>query len=131
MKLLIDMNLSPRWVDFLTQAGWEAVHWSTVGRANARDAEIMKYAGEHDHVLLTHDLDFSTILATTHGAKPSVVQIRAEDISAQAVGSRVLAALRHMASELETGALLSVGLHYASSTHAASQAGPTFMTMVE
>ena len=28
MKLLVDMNLSPRWVGMLTQAGIEAAHWS-------------------------------------------------------------------------------------------------------
>jgi hypothetical protein len=28
MKLLIDMNLAPRWVNFLTEAAWEAIHLS-------------------------------------------------------------------------------------------------------
>lgn len=27
MRFLVDMNLSPRWVDFLAAAGCEAVHW--------------------------------------------------------------------------------------------------------
>jgi predicted nuclease of predicted toxin-antitoxin system len=27
MKLLVDMNLSPRWVDLLADAGIEAAHW--------------------------------------------------------------------------------------------------------
>src|SRR6218665_1296178 len=31
MKLLVDMNLSPRWVDVLADAGIEAAHWSAVG----------------------------------------------------------------------------------------------------
>jgi predicted nuclease of predicted toxin-antitoxin system len=50
MKLLIDMNLSPRWIAFLANAGWEAVHWSTVGRFDAKDSEIMTYAGENGYV---------------------------------------------------------------------------------
>jgi predicted nuclease of predicted toxin-antitoxin system len=29
MKLLLDMNLSPRWVNVLTDNGYEALHWST------------------------------------------------------------------------------------------------------
>jgi predicted nuclease of predicted toxin-antitoxin system len=29
MKILLDMNLSPRWVRFLEQQGFEAAHWST------------------------------------------------------------------------------------------------------
>jgi hypothetical protein len=31
MKILLDMNLPPRWVEFLQHEGFEAVHWSTVG----------------------------------------------------------------------------------------------------
>ena len=44
MKILLDMNLSPLWVPVLTQAGFEAVHWSTVGRPNALDSELMLWA---------------------------------------------------------------------------------------
>ena len=76
MKLLVDMNLSPRWKRFLADAGIEAAHWSDLGASNAPDAEIMAFAKAHDYVVLTHDLDFSAILAATHGEKPSVVQVR-------------------------------------------------------
>ena len=62
MKLLIDMNLSPRWIGLLNHAGWEAVHWSTVGSAIAADSEIMAFAAENDYVVLTHDLDFGQFL---------------------------------------------------------------------
>lgn len=41
MKLLVDMNLSPGWVDTLAQAGFEAVHWSRLGDVKASDREIM------------------------------------------------------------------------------------------
>ncbi len=109
MKLLVDMNLSPRWVALLREAGWEAEHWSVVGKHNAPDSEIMAYAAEHEYVVLTHDLDFSAILAATHGQKPSVVQIRIEDISPQASGPQVVAAMHHLQVELEAGALVTVG----------------------
>jgi predicted nuclease of predicted toxin-antitoxin system len=108
MKLLVDMNLSPRWIGFLTDAGIEAVHWSTLGAANAPDLVIMAYASTHDYAVLTHDLDFSAILAATHGEKPSVIQIRAEDISPEAIGNQILIALHQMTSELEEGALLTI-----------------------
>jgi predicted nuclease of predicted toxin-antitoxin system len=36
MRLLIDMNLTPRWVHFLRHAGYEAVHWSSVGPNSAK-----------------------------------------------------------------------------------------------
>jgi predicted nuclease of predicted toxin-antitoxin system len=59
-------------------------------------------------VVLTHDLDFSAILAVTHGKKPSVIQIRSEDVSAEFIGKQTVAALRHMQAELEAGALLTI-----------------------
>ena len=108
MKLLVDMNLSPRWVKLMADAGMTAAHWSTLGAGTAPDAEIMAYARAHQWIVLTHDLDFSAILAATHGDKPSVVQIRAEDVSPDAIGAQVVIALRQMATELESGALLTV-----------------------
>ena len=78
MKLLVDMKLSPRWISVLADAGIEAAHWSMLRANNAPDSEIMAYASANGYVVLTHDLDFSAILAATHGEKPSVVQIRAE-----------------------------------------------------
>lgn len=108
MKLLVDMNLSPRWIDLFVDTGIEAVHWSRVGAKNAPDAEIMVYASANDYVVLTHDLDFSAILAATHGEKPSVVQIRAEEVSPDAIGRQVIVALQQMAAELDAGALLTI-----------------------
>jgi predicted nuclease of predicted toxin-antitoxin system len=108
MKVLVDMNLSPRWVGVLAGAGIDAVHWSTVGPHNAPDPDIMAHALAHDFVVLTHDLDFSAILAATQGKKPSVVQLRADDTSPDVIGRAVLAALTQMDAELRDGALLTV-----------------------
>jgi predicted nuclease of predicted toxin-antitoxin system len=108
MRLLVDMNLSPRWVGLLNSAGLEASHWAAVGAPNATDAQIMAYASAHDFVVLTHDLDFSAILAATRGAKPSVVQLRADDVSPDAIGQQVLRALHQMQAELAEGALLTI-----------------------
>lgn len=108
MKLLVDMNLSPRWANLITEAGIEAVHWSMLGAYNAPDAEIMAFAKANGYVVLTHDLDFSAILAATHGDKPSVVQIRSEDVSPDVIGGPVIDALRQMTTELDEGALVTV-----------------------
>ena len=102
------MNLSPRWVGVIIDAGMEGVHWSTVGANDAPDSEMMAYALANNHVELTHDLDFGAILAATRGEKPSVVQIRAQDVSPDAVGLQVIAALRQMQSALQEGVLLTV-----------------------
>jgi predicted nuclease of predicted toxin-antitoxin system len=108
MKLIIDMNLSPRWVRVLLDAGIEAAHWSTLGAATAADFELMAFAKENDYVVLTHDLDFGAILAATHGEKPSVVQIRAENVTPEAIGATVIEALQQLADELDVGALVTI-----------------------
>ena len=108
MKLLVDMNLSPKWVDHLKVAGFEAAHWSELGAANATDQEIMAYARRLSYVVLTHDLDFSSILAATNGGEPSVVQVRADDVSPSAIGEPVVTALRQMVTELGGGALITI-----------------------
>ena len=111
MKLLVDMNLAPRWVNLLASAGSDAFHWSSVGPANAPDLAIMAYARANDCVVLPHHLDFGAILAATQGEKSSVVQIRAEDVSPDVTGANVITALRQMSDELERGALITVDSH--------------------
>jgi len=111
VKILVDMNLSPEWVPTLQTAGFQAVHWSTVGDPRAKDSEIMQWAREKDFVVFTHDLDFGTLLANARAAKPSVLQVRTQDVSPAALGAKVIAALRQFASLLTEGALISVDAH--------------------
>ncbi len=108
MKLLIDMNLSPNWVTFLSGAGFVASHWTTLGAVDASDNEIMDFARDNDFIVLTHDLDFGAILAATHGEKPSVVQIRADDLATVTIGAVVVSALKQLAADLEAGALVTI-----------------------
>src|SRR5579871_837115 len=113
MKVLVDMNLSPEWATFLAEAGFEAIHWSSVGSRSATDVELMQWAAENNHVVLTADLDFGAILAATHRLKPSVVQVRSDLLSPRAIGNSVARALRQAQQELLDGALMSVDAAHA------------------
>lgn len=108
MRLLIDMNLSPRWVDALAAAGISAVHWMDIGSPHAPDRQIMDYAAANTMIVLTHDLDFSGILAATRGMRPSVVQIRSDEITPEAMASILVTALLQVADDLAAGALLTI-----------------------
>jgi predicted nuclease of predicted toxin-antitoxin system len=110
MQVLVDMNLSPGWVGFLAEAGFEAVHWSEVGAANASDSELMQWAVERGFVVLTADLDFGAILAAAHSRRPSVVQLRSDILTPRAIGGAVVAAIRQTRDELLHGALVSVDM---------------------
>jgi predicted nuclease of predicted toxin-antitoxin system len=108
MKILIDMNLSPSWVDFLVEAGFEAAHWSQVGPGDAHDSEVMQWAASHGYVLLTSDLDFGAILAATQDRRPSVLQLRSDALAPGMIGSAVVAAIHQTQRELSDGALVSI-----------------------
>ena len=102
------MNLSPLWVEFLARAGFESVHWSSLGEASASDSEIMDYASANGMVIFTHDLDFAALLASRNAQRPSVIQIRTQDVLPAAIGDVVVRALRASQPHLEAGALVSV-----------------------
>jgi len=110
LSLVIDMNLSPEWVQVLQAEGFEAVHWSKVGRADAADSEVMSWAVGEGRVVLTHDLDFGAILAAAGARSPSVVLLRGPDILADRLAGALVAALRRHVDDLSTGALLVIDL---------------------
>ena len=108
VKVLLDMNLSPVWVPFLSAAGVAAEHWSTVGDPRAEDREVMDWARSNGCVVFTNDLDFSALLALTRGTGPSVLQIRTQDLLPAAVGGTVVRLLAEHRDVLRDGAILTV-----------------------
>jgi len=102
------MNLSPSWIERLAQHGFEAVHWSTIGTHTAGDAEILSWARANGFVLLTHDLDFSAILAAMTEVAPSVVQLRMQDLLSERALEATVSALKAHVTEIESGALVSI-----------------------
>jgi predicted nuclease of predicted toxin-antitoxin system len=111
MRILIDMNLSPDWVHTLDAAGINAVHWSTVGNRRAKDQEILEWARANDWVVFTHDLGFCALLANSNAGKPSVLQVRTQDVTPSALAPKVIAAFRQFASLLAEGAIISIDEH--------------------
>ena len=108
MRVLVDMNLTPRWVQFLRDAGHEAIHWSSVGSDSAKDREICAYARQSVYVILTNDLDFPQILAHTKQDAPSVVLLRGEPLVPEVRGSALLGALQECEAELSQGAIVTL-----------------------
>jgi predicted nuclease of predicted toxin-antitoxin system len=108
MKILVDMNLSPRWVDFFSSHGIEAIHWSAVGSASTPDAGIVAYAAIHGYIVFTHDLDFSAILAATHEKKPSIIQIRSADIYPDNTAMPIINIVRQSAAEIAQGVIVTI-----------------------
>ena len=68
----------------------------------------MTWAQANQHTVFTHDLDFGMLLAITHAAGPSVIQVRAQDVTPAHLENLVVSALKEYGPLLETGALIVV-----------------------
>ena len=108
IKLVVDVSLSPAWVDVFTKHGWPTVHWSAIGDARAKDRTVMEWARQNQHVVFTHDLDFGTLLALTRAIGPSVIQARAHDVLPEHLENAVVNSIRTYQSQLEQGAIVTV-----------------------
>lgn len=102
------MNLSPSWVEVLRAMGVEAVPWSTVGDPRASDRNLLEYAKVWGYIVFTNDLDFGAILAASAASSPSVIQVRATDLTPAGLGPLVQSALRQYEEWLEAGALITI-----------------------
>jgi predicted nuclease of predicted toxin-antitoxin system len=105
MNILVDMNLSPRWLETLRHAGFQAEHWISVGEFHASDLDIFNYAKRHHYVILTQDLDFGDLLAIDRGSRPSVAIIRSAGLRPESIGTQVVDALRQAEADLLNGAM--------------------------
>lgn len=106
VKLLLDMNLSPLWVAYLSALGWEVEHWGTLGDGRAPDEEILVWARAHDWVIVTADLDFGRMTVESGLASPSVVLLRTGGTLPVDIGLALVSSVDRNRASLEAGALL-------------------------
>lgn len=108
MKILIDMNLTPLWVNFFQENNINAIHWSEIGNINAPDKEIFDFAINNKFIIFTNDLDFGTILANSHTETPSVIQIRTQNLMPNNLGNTLLEILIRFEQNLIEGTLITL-----------------------
>ncbi len=108
MRILVDMNLSPRWVDYLALAGHDVRHWSAIGPGTAKDREICQFARASGYVVMTNDLDFPQILAHTGDTGPSVILLRGEPLVPEVRGGALMEVLADFGRDLIQGAIVSI-----------------------
>lgn len=75
MRFIIDAQLPPALARMLTERGHDAEHVADVGSIAAPDAEIWRYALEHDAALVTKDEDFADLVSLGRPA-PVLVWVR-------------------------------------------------------
>jgi len=108
MTFLADMGISPLTVEWLERRGHDAVHLLEREAAQARDSDILQWAREEGRILLTHDLDFTELVAASHGDLPSVIVFRLRDMRPDSVNQHLERILTRHCHALEEGSIFSV-----------------------
>ena len=108
LEFMANMNISPFTVKNLREKGWNILRVSELMDPGSKDIEILSYAREHNKVLITQDLDFSSLLAVGGYEKPSVINLPLENARPDYVTERIIATVSELEKELELGIIVSV-----------------------
>lgn len=81
MRFLIDENLTPALCAHLAAAGHDAVHWKESGAVGAPDESVFEAARRDDRCVITCDLGFGAILASTRASRPSVLLLEGRSVA--------------------------------------------------
>ena len=108
LRFLADMNLSPQTVADLQAAGWDILRVNQVLLATTSDRDILTYARQNNRVIITQDLDFSTLLALAGFSSPSLVTLRLSVTDPETVTRRLLQILPQSEAALIDGAAVTV-----------------------
>lgn len=109
LRFLADLNLSPQTVEELRRDGWDIVRSDDQLSIRAPDIEILHWAREDDRVVITQDLDFSTLIALRGWSRPSLVTLRLSRTDPPTVTTRLRRALPPCAEDLQAGCAVTVG----------------------
>lgn len=108
LKFIVDMDISPLTVSRLKEYGWEILRVNEIMDARSSDGDILAYAGSQNSVVITHDLDFSELLAVYGYEKPSVISLRLFDMSPDSATNRIIEIVSQLEEELKQGIVVSV-----------------------
>ena len=108
IRLLADMNISPKTVEALQGQGWDVIRVSHVMSMEAPDDRILSFAREERRVVITQDLDFSALLALGGYQEPSLVTLRLTVSDPETVTRRLLDVLPGLEDILQKGSAVTV-----------------------
>ena len=111
MRLLADLHIAPRTVEFLRTLGHDVVRVTELLPATASDETIVVRAAHDGRIILTQDLDFTSIIALSGRATPSLISLRLVSAKIESVNTVLQRVLPVLEPELELGAVVTVEDH--------------------
>jgi predicted nuclease of predicted toxin-antitoxin system len=108
VRFLANMNISPKTVTALRQQGWEIIRLSDLLPVDATDEEVLELARREDWVVITQDLDFSTLVALSGYDRPSLITLRLSVSDPETVTQRLLEVLPQIEQFLRKGCAVTI-----------------------
>ncbi|MBK6460844.1 MAG: DUF5615 family PIN-like protein [Myxococcales bacterium] len=108
MELLADVNVSARVVARLRAAGIHIVRVPEIMDARSTDVEIIAEAVRRGATVISHDQDFTTILAVSGATKPSLINVRVSHADSERLAGQLEAVVAKEADELRSGAIVTI-----------------------
>lgn len=108
MRFLLDMGISVGVAAALRKLGHDATHLDESGLGKLSDEEVLRKADADQAVVVTHDLDFTDLLASGAARLPSVILFRLRDMRPSSVFARLEAVSAHHGDQLRAGAIVAV-----------------------
>ena len=108
MNFLLDENLPPSLAPLLIARGHPARHVIEIGFNATADTLITDFARASGEIILTHDLDFTRILALSGEVRPSIIQFRLKKLQSRVLVEIILQCVDRFGQELQNGSLLTV-----------------------
>ena len=108
VKYIADVNVSRQVVDLLRTAGFDIVRVSEIMDPRSPDEDILAQALLRGAVVISHDQDFTTLLATSGATQPSLVNVRVSRIDVPWLAATLAATMRAMQFELRKGAIVTL-----------------------
>jgi len=108
VRLLVDLNISPRTVALLRSVGHDVVRVNELIPPSATDAAIVDAARVASRTIITQDLDFSAIVVLSGRRRPSVISLLLASSRVERVNARLEEVLTTLESDVEAGAIVTV-----------------------
>ena len=108
LRLILDESLPKRAAEVLRDQAIEAWQVNEINLCSASDQDILAEADQRDAVVVCYDADFHRYLALSGATSPSVIRIRIEALTPQALAELIVETTKSAEPMLRSGAVLSV-----------------------
>jgi predicted nuclease of predicted toxin-antitoxin system len=106
VRYLADHHISHRTVSLLQAQGFDIYRVSDVLPPDAEDGHLLEHARTEERTVISQDLDYSALLASTGYNKPSVVSLRLHNNRPERLAVVLEKILPSVEADLQTGVIV-------------------------